>query len=149
VKKLSSLRQHLVDACPALQRDPDQLLTFVERGSIRFHVGANLSHAYSFTAQIVLLDFGGDIDTVTIPLLEWLSIYQPDLQPDQAVTFEAEILKHDALDLAISVELTERVVVTTDAAGNHTAEHKEDPRQVEEYGPAGWELTGRDQYDGE
>lgn len=148
MKKLTSLRQHLIDACPALARDPDQLLTFIENGTLHFHLGENLSHSYSFTAQIVLLDFGADVDTVMVPLLHWLSIYQADLVPDEAVTFEAEILKHDAVDLSLSVRLTERVVVTRDADGNYLAEHQEDPRPVGEYGPMPWELIIDDRHDG-
>lgn len=148
MKKLESLRRHLIEACPALRRDPDQLLTFIEDGSVTFHVGENLSHLYAFTAQVVLLDFTGEVDTVMVPLLRWLSIYQPDVRPEEAVTFQAEILKHDAVDLEISVRLTERVVVTQDAEGRYIAEHFEDPRPVEELGPTPWELEVRHNPDG-
>lgn len=143
MKKLQSLREALLAACPALQRNPDRLLTFVEEGSVRFHVGDNLSHKYSFTALIVLTDFAGDVDAVMLPLLHWLSVYQPDLVPDQAVRFEAEILKNDAVDLQISVQLTERVVVTQDENGAYIAEHQLDPRPIECMGPTPWELIVR------
>lgn len=152
MKKLKSLRQALIEACPALQRDPDQLLTFIENGSIRFHVGEqldNLSHLYTFTAQIALLDFAGDVDTVMVPLLRWLSIHEPNTPPDEAVTFEAELVKHDAVDLSISVRITERVLVSRDAGGNYLVEHKEDPPPIEDYGPTNWQLIIQHNPDGQ
>lgn len=140
MRKLKSLRQYLIDACPALRRNPEQLLTFAESGSIRFHVAENLSHAYSFRANIVLTDFGEDTDTVVLPLLHWLSIYQADLQPEEAVTFESEILNNDEVDLMLTVQLTERVTVAQNEDGHYVPTHHEDPRKIYEYGPTPWDL---------
>jgi len=143
MRKLQLLRQAIIDANPSLQRDPDQLLTFIEQGSIRFHVGEdvdNLSHQYTFTAQIVLLEFGGDVDAIIVPLLRWLSIYEPGLAPDDAVTFEAEVVKNNAVDLVLSVQLTERVVVYRNDQGAYVVEHRDDPRALEDYGPRNWQL---------
>ena len=41
-------------------------------------------------ARIVVTDYSGGIDKVIIPLVNWLSIYEPDLRPDEAVRFDAE-----------------------------------------------------------
>jgi hypothetical protein len=38
----------------------------------------------------VVTDYSGGIDKVIIPLVNWLSIYEPDLRPDEAVRFDAE-----------------------------------------------------------
>ena len=38
----------------------------------------------------LLTDYSGGIDAVIIPLVNWLSIYEPDLRPDEAVRFDAE-----------------------------------------------------------
>lgn len=146
--KLKSLRQALIEANPSLQRDPDQLLTFAENGSIRYHVGENLSHGYTFTAKIVLLEFGGEVDSIILPLLRWLSVHEPGIVPDEAVSFEVEILKHDAIDLELTVQLTERVVVTQDEDGRHVATHYGDPRIVEDYGPTPWDIEVRHNPDG-
>jgi|AntDeeMetagen285_2_1112576.scaffolds.fasta_scaffold01977_10 hypothetical protein len=145
MKKLTSLRQYLIDACPALQRDPDQLITLIDSGSVRFHVGESLSHLYDFRASVILTEFGADVDTVTLPLLHWLSIYQPDLQPEEAITFESEILKNDKIDLLITVQLTERVTVAQNEDGHYVATHHEDPREIYEYGPTPWDLHATDE----
>lgn len=114
MKKLHLLRQRLIGAVPSLARDPDRLLTFVEEGSIEFRRGRNLSHEYQYAAQLVLTDFGDDLDTVMVPLLQWLAEYQPDADPGEAVSFEAEILSNRSVDLALRVRLTERVIAKVD-----------------------------------
>ncbi|MES1939685.1 hypothetical protein T5B8_05566 [Salinisphaera sp. T5B8] len=38
----------------------------------------------------MVTDYSGAIDTVIIPLVNWLCIYEPDLRPDEAVRFDAE-----------------------------------------------------------
>ncbi|WP_445157073.1 phage tail protein [Halomonas sp. E14] len=124
MKKLHRLRERLVTAVPGLDRDPDRLLTFVEEGSIEFRRGRDLTHEYRFVAQLVLTDFTGDLDTVMLPLLQWLAEYQPDLDPGEALTFEAEILANRAVDLALRVPLTERVIARVDCDTGHIqAEH--------------------------
>ncbi|KAA0011198.1 phage tail protein [Billgrantia pellis] len=124
MKKLHLLRAHLINAVPTLDRDPDRLLTFVEEGSIEFRRGRDLTHEYRFVAQLVLTDFTGDLDIVMLPLLQWLAEYQPDLDPSEALTFEAEILANRAVDLAMRVPLTERVIARVDCdSGTIQAEH--------------------------
>ncbi|SPJ33422.1 phage tail protein [Kushneria phyllosphaerae] len=145
MKKLTALRQHLLDAVPHLQRNPDQLLTFVEDGTIEFAPGPNLSHGYTFTAQIVLTDFADDIDTIMIPLLDWLAVYQPDLVPAEAVRFEAEILNNDAVDLALRVQINERVVAKRDCTTGQIHAHHRMPRFDTERCPTErWQLLIRD-----
>lgn len=124
MNKLHLLRKHLIAAVPTFARDPDRLLTFVEEGSIEFHRGPNLSHQYAFTAQLVLTDFAENLDTVMLPLLQWLAEYQPDVDPSEALSFEAEILSNDAVDLALRLRLTERVIARVDChSGRIEAEH--------------------------
>lgn len=144
MKKLFALRQFLIDAVPGLERDPDRLRTFVEDGSIEFHRGPNLSHQYTYTAQLIAIDWAADTDTLICPLLDWLSIYQPDLDPAQAVSFEAEILNNDAVDLALRVQLTERVVAKRDCeTGLIYAEHRMPKFEQERCGPMNLQLYTR------
>ncbi|WP_227369834.1 phage tail protein [Halomonas sp. M20] len=141
MKKLTALRNHLLASVPGLANDPDRLLTFVQDGSIQFHRGQHLSHQYLVPAQIVLTDYSGELDAVIIPLLQWLSHYQPDLDPDEAVRFEAEILANDRWDLALSVTLTERVVALVDcAAGSIKSEHRMPEFPIDACPATDWQL---------
>jgi len=125
VKKLASLRHHLIERIPGLKRNPERLLTFIEDGRIEFHRGAHLSHQYQVPARVVITDHAGELDAVMIPLLQWISRYQPDLDPTEAVTFQAELMDNQRWDLAIDVTLTERVVATVDCdAGTIRVDHR-------------------------
>ncbi|SHF00455.1 P2 phage tail completion protein R (GpR) [Modicisalibacter ilicicola DSM 19980] len=148
MKKLTALRNHLLASVPGLANDPDRLLTFVQDGSIQFHRGQHLSHQYQVPAQIVLTDYSGELDAVIIPLLQWLSHYQPDLDPDEAVRFEAEILANDRWDLALSVTLTERVVARVDCeAGSIKSDHRMPEFPIEHCPGTDWQLYTQGPHD--
>lgn len=123
--KLTHLRQHLLERIPGLSRNPERLLTFIEDGTLKHHRGPTLSHQYRVPVRIVLTDHSGELDAVMIPLLQWLAHYQPDLDPDEAVTFQAELLSNSTWDLAIDVTLTERVVAQVNCeTGRIDVEHR-------------------------
>ena len=144
MKKLELLRQHLLTSIPGLQRDPDRLLTFIERGQIEFHRGQHLSHQYSVPVRIILTDHQGELNTVMVPLLQWLSRYQPDLVPQEAVRFDAELLSHHSWDLSLEVELTERVVATVDCeAGQINVENRTPEYPIDACPAEHWQLFMR------
>ena len=139
--KLQSLRAHLLSAVPELKRGPERLLTFVQDGSVRFHRGQHLSHEYRVDAQLVVTDYEGSLDTLMIPLLQWLSHYEPDLDPEEAVRLEAEILSSQAWDIALTVRLTERVVARVDCeTGSIEAEHRMPEYPIEACPAKHWRL---------
>lgn len=117
MKKLIDLREYLLTNIPQLAANPDQLLTYIESGKIAFSPGNNASHRYSFEAVIVVTDWHHDADYIFIPVLEWLAIREPGFNPEQALTFEADILSLEAIDIIIKLNLTERVIVTDDETG--------------------------------
>lgn len=117
MKKLIDLREHLLQQVAELAANPEQLLTYIESGKIAFSVGNNLSHRYSFQAVIVVTDWRNDSDSIFIPLLEWLAVKEPGFIPEEALSFEAEILSLEAIDIIIKINLTERVIVKDDETG--------------------------------
>ncbi|WKD28652.1 phage tail protein [Halomonas sp. KG2] len=149
--KLQSLRQHLLASVEELRRNPEQLHTFVNDGKIKFARGTNLSHEYRVDAQIIITDYSGSLDTVMIPLLQWLNTYQPDLVEDEAVQIEAEILNNTNWDLALTVRLTERVVAKVDCDTGSINAHHRMPEYPADACPAeSWQLNikhpGNDDY---
>mgnify|MGYP001202322427 CR=1 FL=1 len=152
MRKLHSLREHLVKSVPGIRGNPERLLTFIEDGAIAFQRGESLSHQYRIPVKIVLTDQSADIDTVMIPLLQWLSHYQPDLDPDEAVRFQAELLTDQSWDLAIEVTLTERVVARVNCAtGMIESEHRIPEYPIETCPATHWQLhtkaPGSDEYE--
>lgn len=142
--KPDSLRAYLTDALPELQRDPDKLLVFIDRGSLVSTCAPGLSFEYRYTLNLILTDYAGHPDAVMVPLLVWLRAHQPELIANPAlreqIAFEADVLDHDKVDLDLKLPLTERVGVHPRAGGGYEIEHYPEP-QVEPNFPAEhWEV---------
>lgn len=143
--KLHALRRHLLERIPDLKRNPERLLTFIEDGRLEFHRGTHLSHQYQVPVRIVLTDYAGELDAVMVPLLQWLSRYQPDLDPTEAVTFQAELHDNQHWDLAIDITLTERVVAIVDCdAGRIDVDHRMPEFPIDPCAAKRWQLYLRD-----
>ncbi|WP_375592110.1 phage tail protein [Chitiniphilus eburneus] len=115
MRKLQTLRAAIVAAVPTLAGCPENLLVFVESGSVQAFQDANHSHRLDYTANLVLLDFTGDLGEVTRAVVAWLKIEQADLlqNPErmaEGFTFEAELTSHSTMDLSIKLRLMERCI---------------------------------------
>ncbi len=145
MKKPADLRAHLSASVPGLVKDPDKLHVYVERGNVVSRIGGGLSFEYRYSLNLVITDFADHADTLIVPLLAWVSVNQPELlqNPDKqesAIRIEAEIIDRDTVDLSITLDLTERVIVTPVVGGGYTAEHPEEPALPDLGGPVGWQL---------
>lgn len=143
MKKPTELRAWLAGKVPDLAKHPDKLRVFIEKGRLASRL-SSLSFEYRYELQLLLTDFSDHPDTLMIPLLAWLSVNQPDLlqHPDRqasAARFEAEILDNEKSDILVTLELSERVVVTL-ADGVYTATHCDEPALPDLGGPTGWSM---------
>lgn len=141
--KPASLRAHLLAQVPGLEAD--HLHTFIDHGHISATAGPSHSFVYHYTLNAILTDYAGHSDAVIIPILTWLRQHQPELLLGsevlgEAFTFEADILSHETYDLGIKLKLSERVSVTTDAAGTATAQHHGEPPLDPYEGIKHWQL---------
>lgn len=148
MNKPSSLKQHLIAAVPELRGNPDKLLVFIDQGRIRSTTAPGLSFEYAYTLNLILTDYAGHPDAVAVPLLAWLKTNQPDLMENlekakDAIQFEADILADDLVDLAITLPLTERVIVKRQEGAAHSIEHAAEPQLTEH-----WPVTAMQLYAG-
>lgn len=116
MKKPDSLRTHMLNAVKELQRDPDRLLTFVDKGNVRCTMANGLSFEYVYEINLVFTNFAGEPDAVMLPLLDWVRTHQHELlvnaeKSKEALKFEAELLSNHSVDLSITLPLSERVIV--------------------------------------
>lgn len=144
MNKPASLRSHLEACIPSLKSDPQSLHLFVEKGTVVSRLGG-LSFEYRYTVNLVITDYTADANDLIVPLLAWLQMNQPDIlqNPDKqenALRIEAEILDADAVDLSITLDLTERVIVTVNPDGSYTATTPAEPALPDLGGPTGWGL---------
>ena len=143
MNKPDSLRAHLLATVADLKHDPDRLLIFIDNGKVRCTAAATLSFEYGFDLQIILTDFAGHPDSVMLPLLGWVSINQSELLKNlnksaDGIKFEADILDNSKVDMSITLPLTERVVVGTDAEGKTTIRHVGEPQRVAGFLDPAW-----------
>ena len=143
MNKPESLRAHLLTTVAELQHNPDLLLIFIDNGKVRCTAAETLSFEYSYDLQIIFTAFAGHPDSVMLPVLGWISINQPELlenyeKMQNGIQFEADILDKDKVDLGLTLRLTERVVVGTDAQGNTTVKHAGEPQRVAGYPDPNW-----------
>nr|WP_279614201.1 phage tail protein [Paraburkholderia sp. BCC1876] len=79
-----------------------------------------------------MTDFAGDADAVFVALIAWVKRNQFDLFANadermNALSFEVDHLTQTTCDLSIKLNLTESVVVGTDATGAQTINHVDEP----------------------
>lgn len=136
--KAQSLRKHLAATVPDLKRTPDKLAIVVKNGRVLCAGEASLSYEYAATLEIIVLDYAGSPDAIMLPILVWLRTHQPEYfqNPqlrEKAFRFQVDINDGKTIDLAIELDLTERVIVTpkdpanNPAPGSYNVQHAGEP----------------------
>lgn len=146
MEKPDRLRQVLLAHVPQLRDDASKLSLFVDRGRVAARQGS-LAFEYRYTLNLVVQDYSGSIDGLIVPILAWISQAQPDLlqaAPQEPFRFESELLRADAADVSIWIDLTEIVTVQPQAAGGFTTSHPDEPRLADAFDGVGcvplWHL---------
>ena len=151
--KPASLREHLTAANPFLRENPDKLEVFIDRGSLVGTLATGFSFEYRFTLTLILTDYAGHPDAVIVPLLEWIRRHQPDLLANpnnrEQISFEADVIAHDKLDLEIKIPLTESVGVKPRQGGGFDVEHFPEPDYGNDLQVLHWEVYLKDEKIGE
>ena len=152
MRKANSLRRWLTACLPdELKNNPDRLLIFIEGGQVTARQSQTLSFVYKYTVKAVVTDFKGDADRLIVPVLAWISKEQPELlrkADSEPFSFVAELLDLETSDIEISIDLTERVIVTPHSNGSgYDVEHPPEPDFCN--GFAGANASFTDAYAGE
>ena len=134
MEKPNSLRAEIIKHLPELAENPDKLTMFISNGRIIAHK-ATLGHTTEFTLTILITDFTGDQNILRTVIIYWLQANQPDiLQPGQtpndAITFDADILSNDSVDLLIQLKLSERTTALIDDEHKIHISHPAEPQHI-------------------
>ncbi|BED29113.1 phage tail protein [Escherichia coli] len=121
MNKPQSLRHALNKAVPYVRNNPDKLHLFVDNGSLVATGASSMSWEYRYTLNVVIEDFSGDQNLLMAPVLLWLRDNQSDAINNPALreklfTFEVDILRNDVCDISLNLQLTERVLVSTEGS---------------------------------
>ncbi|MDI1224988.1 phage tail protein [Acinetobacter sp.] len=133
MKKLESLRTHMLNAVKELQRDPERMLIFTEKGNVLCTLANGLSFEYVYDLNLILTEYAGDLDAVMIPLLDWVRVNQHELlvnleKSKDAFKFETVVLDNGTVDLALTLPLTERVIVKRNDDGTLSVSFPDEPQ---------------------
>lgn len=102
---LHNLRKTVIDQ---LSLEPENVTSFTDNGTLRSHYerkdsGDNSFFRLEYTATLLLINCVKPVEQVMYVLGQWLHRNQPGHDP-KAISFEAEILDHDSVDLKISID---------------------------------------------
>lgn len=127
MEKPASLRAEIERALPEIAANPEKLVMFVTDGRVQAYKNT-LSHESAYTLTLVIENYSGGQDEINAVIINWLQKHQADIlnpggNTDGRYTFEADILRHDAADLLIQLQLTERTRVIPDDKGRIVIDH--------------------------
>lgn len=130
--KPQQLRAELASCLQWLQRNPENLQVRVQGGSIAATLATSLSHEYSYTLNLLFLDYTGDLDLIVVPIQAWLRENQPDIMATAekrrtGFTFATDFNNGGSYDFSVSLQLTERVVVNEQDGGALHVKHLPEP----------------------
>ena len=133
MKKPDSLRTHILAAVKELQRDPERMLIFTDKGNVRCTGASGLSFEYVYDLNFILTEYSGELDAVMIPLLDWVRVNQSELlmnldKSKEAFKFETVILNNNTVDLSLTFPLTERVIVKRHDDGTLKTSFPDEPQ---------------------
>lgn len=128
--KIDSLRETLTRTNTWCRANPEAFSVFVEEGNIET-TGETASFMYRYTLVLFVMNFAGDIDDFTLPLMAWLWHNQPDLllnpEKNRDIKFTTLINNDDTADVLFEMPLRERVRVALDESSIPRAEHLPEP----------------------
>lgn len=137
--KPDSLRQALTDGlidssgAKLLERDPALLAIFIDKGRLAARFGGSIGYEWRYRLQVILQNFPAElVDAVALIVTLWIRVNQPELLQNhtagnEAVTFDADIIDADTIDLALELELNEAVDAKPREGGGFDLIHRAEP----------------------
>lgn len=118
MQKIDTLRAAITAALPELQRDPDRLAIWIERGAAQCHSTQTEAFGFSYQANVLIRELASDISVVALAVFRWLRVNQPALLTpgNDGFAFDVDILDNRSADVLLQIQLDENVTVTTNGA---------------------------------
>lgn len=123
MKKPDSLRKAITDRNPDLKKNPEKLAVLIRSGAVSARYSPEVGgYMYRFPLTVYVRDFAGAVDNIVMPIMLWVREYQPDLllnheSADQVLNLSVDFLDSAAIDLDLTLNLTESVLVSAKAGG--------------------------------
>ncbi|WP_258087237.1 phage tail protein [Xenorhabdus bovienii] len=129
--KPNLLREMIVEHEPFFNQNPDRLEVFITKGNLIATGSGSASFLYQYQLEVLALDYPHPLDNLSIPILAWARLHQPDLlfNPDrrrEGFCFEVDLLSNDTADILFTLPTSERVIVDR-VNGKLTPTHIDEP----------------------
>lgn len=113
MRKLTSLREAITAALPEIAQNPDNLRIWIERGSGRCQGTRTEAFAFTFQANILIVEMASDIAVLALTVFRWARANQPELLAPgrDGFSFDADILDNACADILIQIDLTQNASV--------------------------------------
>lgn len=113
MRKLLSLRETITAALPEIAQNPANLRIWIERGSGRCQGTKTEAFAFTFQANVLIVEMASDIAVLALTVFRWLRVNQPELLAPgrDGFTFDADILDNACADVLMQIELTQNASV--------------------------------------
>lgn len=127
--KPASLRAAIVALLPESARDPQNLLMWVDQGTIVSRSTPTLGFTYRYRLNVILIDFAGEPSVVMLAVTNWLRVNQPDLLTPgrEAFAIEVDLIDSKLVDLQLQIMLEENVSVARREDGGYNLQHLPEP----------------------
>lgn len=129
MEKLDSLRAAITAALPEMQRNPENLRIWIERGIGRSRQTRTDAFGFAFQANILMIEMASDISVLALAIFRWLRVNQPALLAPNAdgFAFDADILDNGRADVLIQIQLTQNVTVAAVEGGGDALAYLPEP----------------------
>lgn len=133
MKKPNQIRNVLEKSDRFFVKNPDKLQLWIEDGKVIRTGTENLSFYFAYTLNIVVTDYPDDIAKLTVPILSYLQINQPELfqnkdRRESAVRFTPDFNNNHTADIHFEIgPITERVLVTDKRDDSVQISYKAEP----------------------
>ena len=129
MRKIDTLRAAILDALPELNRDPDRLRMWIEKGSGQATSTQSQGLAFAFQLNVLVVELASDIAVLGLAVVRWMRVNQPDLLVPGATgfDFDADILDNGTADVHLQLQLDQAVSATPLAGGKFKLEYRGEP----------------------
>lgn len=120
MQKIDTLRAAITAALPELQRNPDRLLIWIERGSAQCRSTKTEAFGFSYQANVVVTEMATDISVLALAVFRWMRVNQPELLTPgrDGFAFDVDILDNSCADVQLQIQLDENVTVSQGENGS-------------------------------
>ncbi|WP_260925447.1 phage tail protein [Novosphingobium sp. 9] len=129
MRKIDTLRTAILAALPELNRDPDRIKVWIERGTGKSTQTDGRSLVFAFQLNVLILKMTTDISVLALAVFNWLRSNQPELMVPgvDGFTFDADFLDNGTAEVLIQLTIDQGVTVTPKTNGGYDLVWADEP----------------------